>query len=264
MRFLHEWTPPLKASILTIRAGRISVSRFNPPLSLKEWSHSALLASLISSACIVSNAQAKTDCFGERENHLPEPDHIVEMHRAICAKLRAIQSPAERTFEQAIQRKWRTQHQHCGDERCQEEVYSARLRELRHEQLDEKDRLSGDYHFGTRTGYQGRAYIVLLTSDRFRYFLEITTGAPNWHSGEASGEAKLHGTEAKTIRYKDNCLLSFKFEGSHVSTHELPTQPNRYSCMTGQGIWFEQKFRKVEHESSSDSDRVQTMSDRLE
>lgn len=239
------------------------MSQFNHPLSLKERLHAVLLASLISGACIVSDAHAKTDCFGESENHLPQPDHLVEMRRAICAKLRAIQSPAERAFEQAIQRKWRTHHQHCGDERCQEEIYSTRLRELRHEQLDEQDRLSGDYHFGTRTGYQGRAYIVMLTNKRFRYFIEISTGAPNWHSGETSGEAKLRGNAAQTIRYKDNCLLSFKFAGSQVSTHERPTQPNKYSCMTGQGIWFEQKFRKVEHKSSSDIDRVQTMPDRL-
>lgn len=244
MKFLHELTPPFKASTLAIRAVRIGTSRFIHPLSLKEWLHAALLASLISGTCIMSNAHAKTDCFGEIETAPPQPDNLVEMRREICAKLRAIRSPAERTFEQAIQRKWRTQHQHFGDERCQEEVYSARLRELRHEQLDEQDQLSGDYHFRTQTGYQGRAYVVLLASDRFRYFMEITTGAPNWHSGEASGEAKLRGTKAQTIRYKDNCLLSFNFSNTRMNIKELPVQPSKYSCMTGQGVWLDQIFYK--------------------
>lgn len=264
VKFQDELTPPFKASTLSIRAVRIGTSRFIHPLSLKEWLHAALLASLISGTCIMSNAHAKTDCFGEIENLPPQPDHLVEMRRAICAKLRAIRSPAERAFEQAIQRKWQTQHQHCGDEMCQEQIYTARIRELQHEPLNEQDQFSGDYRFGTPKVYQGRAYVVMLTNDRFRYFLEISTGAPNWHSGETSGEAKLRGNAAQTIRYKDNCLLSFKFAGSQASTHERPSQPNKYSCMTGQGIWFEQKFRKVEHKSSSDSDRVQTTPDRLE
>lgn len=207
--------------------------------------HAALVACLICGACMASDAHARTDCFGGIENYPSQPEYLVEMRGAICTKLKAIQSPVERAFEQSIQRKWTAQHKLCGDESCREEVYTARFRELRHEPLNEQDYFSGNYHFGTKTGYQGLAHIVMLANDRFRYFIEISTGAPNWHSGEVFGEAVLRGTKGWTVRQKDNCLLSFKFSNAQLRTMVRSNELRNCSCAAGQGVWIEQTFHKA-------------------
>ena len=148
--------------------------------------------------------------------------------------------------EQGVQRAWLKERNRCQDVACLTGAYGKRIRELKHDVLDETDSISGEYAFGSKNGYQGRGNVIKLSAERFRYFYEITSGEPSWHTGNAYGEAKLVGQNARTIPAAGRCLIEFKFKDNKMLTALAAKQSDPANCLAGARVSLEAKFNKVE------------------
>lgn len=146
-------------------------------------------------------------------------------------------------FQRAIQRRWLKQRNQCTDADCLRTAYAARLRELQFKPLDADDDISGIYSMGSPDGYQGYVEVVLLSSERLRYFLNITSGPPSWHTAEAHGEAVLKGKRATTIAGSGNCKLVLRFDQGKLKTTYGKGNDKPGDCPAGAMASHEAEFQ---------------------
>lgn len=97
---------------------------------------------------------------------------------------------------------------------------------------------TGTYTLDDQDGESGGGYLVIekVSDDSLKFELDINNGAPNFHSGTATGMLSLVDQTATfiTTEYDGECKITFAFEGNQVTVEQV--NGSDFACGFGQGV----------------------------
>ena len=111
--------------------------------------------------------------------------------------------------------------------------------------------VSGTYIYGDQESSEGGGYLAIkqLEDGRLKFELDLSNGAPSYHSGTITGTMELDGNTAVfTTREfvmqegQVPCAISFLFQGDQIIVDQ--EQGSDMSCGFGQGVIADGTFDK--------------------
>lgn len=111
--------------------------------------------------------------------------------------------------------------------------------------------VTGTYLWGDQEGEGGGGYLAIEQQDdgSLKFELDITNGAPNYHTGTATGTMPLDGNIAtfSTTEFDGDCQITFTFNGTNVDVKQV--SGNDFECGFGQGVVAQGTYTKDKDEA---------------
>lgn len=111
--------------------------------------------------------------------------------------------------------------------------------------------VTGTYLWGDQEGEGGGGYLAIEKQDdgSLKFELDITNGAPNYHTGTATGTMPLDGNVAtfETTEFDGDCKITFTFNDNSVEIKQV--SGNDFECGFGQGVVAQGTYTKDKDEA---------------
>lgn len=92
-------------------------------------------------------------------------------------------------------------------------------------------------------GYSGTLILLKMEGNTYRFFLEVTTGWPNYHIGELDGTIVFKNDSATYSDADEDpeepCILKFRVNGETIQINSMNTS---FNCEFGQGVYADGDF----------------------
>lgn len=92
-------------------------------------------------------------------------------------------------------------------------------------------------------GYSGTLILLRMESNTYRFFLDVTTGWPNYHIGELDGTIVFKNDSATYSDADEDpeepCILKFRVSGQTIHINSMNTS---FNCEFGQGVYADGDF----------------------
>ncbi len=113
-----------------------------------------------------------------------------------------------------------------------------------------QDFITGTYTFGSQDGEGSNGYLALqaLQDGTLKFELDLNMGAPRYHSGTATGIAKMEGNKAvwRTTEFAEECVLVFTMGENTITVRQ--EQGTDIDCGFGAGVMADGVFNKTSNE----------------
>ncbi|BDS09976.1 hypothetical protein [Aureispira anguillae] len=113
--------------------------------------------------------------------------------------------------------------------------------------------ITGTYIFGDQESAKGGGYLAIeqQENDSLKFELDLNNGAPNYHSGSATGMMALKDNVAifTTTEFseEDPCKITFTFQHNTITISQ--EKGSEFSCGFGQGVVARGVYTKQKEEA---------------